>query len=301
VTTRRIRAEYAARVLALVFANGCALTPSPGRPSPALGPPEAEAPEPAVRIALFVLSASGEEFSASDSASISNAALDALRYAPEVEVARPDERVDLGDGRSIAECANDVPCIADRIRARRADLGIIIVANFAIAPPIVTARIIDAMRARVIKNALVETDAASLAPAVRGMTMDLVEASGHACGGRIAIETEPRDALVTLTSSPSGRSPRRAQDVFTAPPGRYRVVVSRPEYLTKSAWIESKRGTNTVLAISLERELTTPLSSPWLWVGVGGAALGASLVLALVLLRSSSPMTADVIQSAGPR
>jgi hypothetical protein len=175
---------------------------------------------------------------------------------------------------TVKNCGSDVPCIARVLRLAKIDLGLRVIANFALDPPLYTFTLIEA-------DGRVAGETAAESEALRASTEKLLdERFPH--GGRLVLEVSPLDAAVLI-------SPDVPEGVIA--PGKYRVEASKDGYAPKSIEVEVATETESKARLVLDPipEEASIVESPWLWTGVGVAVLA---VVAVVLI-ATNPFSND--------
>ena len=174
---------------------------------------------------------------------------------------------------TVRDCGSDLPCIARALAAAGIDLGLRVIANFALDPPLITMNLI--VEEKVIREVIDELDDRSLASILEGATELLLWK--YARGGRLAIEVSPSDAAVTIDPP--------APDKVMAP-GRYRVAATREGYAPDAVEVEIAAGAEQQVRLALAPlpEESSIVESPWLWTGVGA---GVVAIVAAVLIATN--------------
>ncbi len=177
----------------------------------------------------------------------------------------------------VRDCGSDTHCIARALRLARIDLGLRVIANFALDPPLITLNLIGSADERVIGESVVELEDRSIAEVVAGATERLLDSGSFAPGGRLMVDVEPLDAAVEV------QPPAAANTVIA--PGRYRVRAAKDGYLERAVDVELAAGAEERVRLALEPVPAPSLvESPWLWtgVGVGVAVIGAVAAVLIV-------------------
>ena len=168
---------------------------------------------------------------------------------------------------TVRDCGSDLACIGRALRLARIDLGLRVIANFALDPPLFTFSLIEGERT--IAEKLVEAEGSIDSILVRS-TEELLAA--YPRGGRIAVEVAPPDAVVSIAPPGSG----------VMAPGTYRVSAAKEGYSPKSAAIDLRAGSEERVRLVLDPLPEESIaSSPWLWTGVG---VGVAAIVTVVLI-----------------
>lgn len=190
---------------------------------------------------------------------------------------------------TVRDCGSDVACIAGALRLARIDLGLRVIANFALEPPLLTFNLIDGQGERVIAETLAELDERPLGELLTAQTADLLHRGGYRPGGRIALSVRPIDAAVEI-------EPPASQRVVVRP-GIYSVTASKEGFVPKTIDLNVTAGAEATAEITLEEVPPEPsiLASPWLWTAVGVVVIGtATAVLVATDPFSKDPTTGTV-------
>lgn len=184
---------------------------------------------------------------------------------------------------TVRDCGSDVACIARTLRFARIDLGLRVIANFALNPPLLTFNLIDAKEEKVVAEALAELDGRPLIEVLKQQTADLLDRGGYRIGGRIALSVTPIDAAVAI------RPPVSQQIVID--PGTYSVTASKEGYLPKTIDVLVRPGEESAAQLVLDEVPPEPsvLASPWLWTAVGVVVVGATAAV----LVATDPFSSD--------
>lgn len=242
-------------------------------------------------VILTSVIAGGDDEGEIDPASLFDVTAHAASCAIGVEVVPRAELLSIED--DLRECAAELACIARTLRDRKVDLALSIIADIRTRPQAVTSQLIDSRSGAVIGRKFMELDPSSpkraaLESALASEVNALFEGTGHPIGGRVIVETTPGDASVAV-----GDALPATANTFTVVPGQYVVLAKKPGYEDAHAPVTVVRGAETKVAMHLEPS-SSVIESPWLWLGVAGAAAGA---VTAVLLIANSGMRCHCIGS----
>ena len=176
-------------------------------------------------------------------------------------------------GNALLACGTDYGCMAARLSRAAVEVGLEVMVNTRLKPPIVTSTLIFGPSDVVTSVAELEGDPRGTAARLEAHLFEILERSGYEIGGRLSVDVTPGDATVEL--DPRGEPDPRAPNVFTLPPGEYAVTAHRDGYepLTARVEIHAKRPQRVSLELV---EAASWLDSPWLWIALGAAAAGAT-------------------------
>ena len=159
--------------------------------------------------------------------------------------------------RSMAECGLEPPCLADRLAGTGAGLGLFVDVNLSLAPPVVSALLVDVPRrdsfARAIELAK-GTARADLLPAIERAVETLLDRAGFGPAGRVHFEVEP-GVQILLGSEPLSLPTAKLA------PGEYRARAIGPSFPEVEVTFRVEAGTEHRVVV----ERPTPIyQSPWL-------------------------------------
>lgn len=185
--------------------------------------------------------------------------------------------------KTVRECGSEVPCIAKAMALANIDLGLRVIVNFAIEPPLITFNLIDAKDQKVIAESLAEQDERALAGILRDQTADLLDKGNYTRGGRLMLDVKPPDARVDIR--PTGVV-GAVVDV-----GKYQVTATKEGFHAQTVDVDVRAGEEALATLLLEQIPPEPtiVESPWLWTAVGVAVVGG---VAAVLI-ATDPFSKD--------
>jgi hypothetical protein len=172
--------------------------------------------------------------------------------------------------QAIRACGSDDGCVVARLEASDISAGLLAVLNLSSSHPLLSLRIVRRGGARA---QLVEPVKPGERSMIRALAGRLFDRAGWPLAGRIAVETSPVDAKVTVLDA-SSAEPDLEGNVFKVPPGVVRVLAERDGYLREESSVHVTAGREERVILELKRQASL-LESPWLWVIIGVAAAGA--------------------------
>jgi hypothetical protein len=175
-------------------------------------------------------------------------------------------------------CGADTTCIASQLAPFKAKLGVVVIANLEIDPPLLSILLLDTERRTTIGESTGEVGA-ELQRAISDRTSALFDRAGHPRSGRLVVQVSPAQAVVSIVGQTSDLDARG----FTLSPGSYTIVASSDGYEASSATTVVKSGETTEVSIALVEE-SSIFESPWFWivssavvVAAGATAIGFAL------------------------
>jgi hypothetical protein len=201
--------------------------------------------------------------------------------------------------RSLA-CGPDAACITRELRPMDAGLGLLVLVNGELTPPLVSLLLLDARAGSVVAEwaGQVPGGPEAVEGAIRARAAEFLDAQGYLQSGRLRVAAQPPQAALVVDD---GAQPDLGRaDTFTLPPGHHTVRVSAEGHEARTLSAEVRPGEVTELAVTLA-EADSVLSSPWLWLGVGAVAAGvAAGVAAASLGGGAGPTCACVVTRDQP-
>ncbi|MCB9645945.1 MAG: PEGA domain-containing protein [Deltaproteobacteria bacterium] len=200
--------------------------------------------------------------------------------------------------RSLA-CGPDAACITRELRPMDAGLGLVVLVNGELDPPLVSVLLLDARRGAVAAEwaGQISGGPDAVRDAVQLRTSAALDKQGFLQMGRVRVRTSPAQAARVMDGATE--PDLGTLDTFTLPPGPHRLHVSAPDHRPKQVEVEVRAAEVTDLEVRLEPEGGL-LSSPWLWVGVGVVAVGAAAAVTAVAVGQQSPVCACVVTRDQP-
>lgn len=191
-----------------------------------------------------------------------------------------------GLGKSVLECGPQAQCISSKLRAFSAKMGLVVVLNFELSPPVLSVQLVDTDLGELKAESLGEVSAqgeAALIEAIKKRTRGVLDQGGYVTGGRMVVKVEPPSAQIRL---PGKEPDKGTPNVFTLPPGNYELSASQEGYSSATAKATVTSGQTTQVSLNLSKQ-SRWYASPWLWAGVGAVVVGATTA-AIVATRSPS-------------
>lgn len=182
-------------------------------------------------------------------------------------------------GTRLRGCGPDVSCVGGVLRSAGVPIGLLVVVNTRVSPPVIAVRAVadGAVRAeRIDSRGSLEgplVDAITRAAAV------VLDELGHPAWAQLVVEVSPPEAQVGL-DEPSAEP--RGDRSWLVPPGTITVRGEAPDHTTSEQTVALLAGEDRTVLLALER-VTAWWESPWFWgaVGVGVAAGVVGTALAL--------------------
>lgn len=218
---------------------------------------------------------------------IGEAATGGLRWLLEVEIPTYDQRARLDE--EVRRCAEDNACVLERLAASGVDLGVYVVANFEVTPPLVTIELLDTYRRRAIAREIVEANGAELEAAIGAAVERILVATGLEVGGAVVADVTPPEAQLSLDE--------RVIEPGVAAPARVgmHVVRGRLEgFLPNEQSVEIDPREERRVALQLEPEPGIT-SQWWFWTAIAVAVAGSAVAIAVV----AQPDTVDACHPIG--
>lgn len=231
-----------------------------------------------------ILSASGSKPTLS---SIYDAASEAARFRPELAVMSDEEAFVSAAGEERAlDCGIDTECVAQRLGALGASLGLSIVVNLDLDPALIGIKLVDCKEGRVVAESLGElAHGSDPFGAVRDRVSALLDRAGFEAVARVLVRVSPEGAVVRL--EPGGIHDPLIPGTFWVPQGKHRVIASREGYETVALDVAIARAEDVVLKLDLE-ETPGLLDSFWFWAAIGGAVAGGAAVVLFATRRTET-------------
>jgi hypothetical protein len=174
-------------------------------------------------------------------------------------------------------CGQDTACIGAQLEPFQADLGLVVVIDVEITPPLLSLILIDTKKREVVDEhyAQVEGDREALFSRLRAESGAMLDRRGYARSGRLLVRTTPAKAEVKIAGQ---RADIGTPNQFTLPPGTYAVEASAEGYEAASGNAVVTSGATTELPLSLA-PMTSFLDSPWPWIVGATVVVGAAVAV----------------------
>ncbi len=211
------------------------------------------------------------------------AVTDAARLRP-VRVMTLDDYF-FNDGQELADralaCGQDTRCIARQLTPFRSELGVVVIVNRELDPPLLGLILVDTAEGDAVGEQHQEVARPDLLmEALRTRFSALLDAAQMPRAGELFVKTEPPGAQIMVAG---GIQPERGSpNLWTLPPGRYAVKAEATGYSSAGQEVLIQAGQRNTVELRLDPEKSI-LSSPWLWVGVGLVAAGAVAATAVAV------------------
>ena len=203
-----------------------------------------------------------------------------------------------GLGSRVRDCGSDSMCIADRLRAFDARLGLVVVVNLALDPPLLSLQLLDTDDRKKVGESLGELVAADggISNALRSRARKLFEDGGYGQAGRIVVEVSPPGAKITIGE---GAEPEEgATNVYLVPPGHYAIAATADGYSDGAGEAVVTSGQETKVALLLEKD-SSIVKSPWFWTVIGVAVAGGAAAAILAATRTTTRCLCTQINGVG--
>jgi hypothetical protein len=249
----------------------------------ASAPARAAGPEPAARLAVLPIVVAGDEGSASIS-DLHGAVASSARLRPGLRVLTAEELFlasQEGVLEKVRDCGSDVACIGARLRSLETQLGLVVLLNFQLAPPLLSLRLLDAEAGRELGRAVGELAAdesrgTGLSARLASETASVLERAGFREGALLRVEVEPETAAITIDGAERERG---APNIFILAPGPHTIEARLDGHDPARASSVLARGEEQRVRLWLEPQ-TSLFASPWFWTIVGAVAVGSAVTAA---------------------
>lgn len=252
-------------------------------PSGSYAAPEAHRALSRVAVVPVVV-ASGERPALS---SITGAVAGAARYRIDLSIISEEEAfVSTSElAAHVRDCGPDSSCVLGELRAVGVELGLVVVVNLDLAPPLVGLQLLDTQKGKVIAESIqrLEHGSKELGAAIRSQADAVFDRAGYEPGGRIAVRVSPERAVVRLEDG--AVLDRPASSTFLLPPGRYRIRAMLDGYEDARAEVSLLARQDAEAVLQLE-EKKSIFGSAWFWALIGVAAAGATTAAILATRRT---------------
>ena len=168
--------------------------------------------------------------------------------------------------------------MARQLAPFQADLGLVVIVNGQLDPPLVGVLTLDTQTERLIAEKYEQVERARLSSTLRATIADHLDRAGHPRWARIDVRVAPTNATIAL--SPAYPAEIGRPNMFVVPPGTYTVRADLADHAGASATAAATAGATTEVSLELVKERAW-YESPWVWVGaavVVGAAVAATTI-----------------------
>ena len=205
------------------------------------------------------------------------------------------------DGGSQADgalaCGSDTRCLARQLTPYRADLGLVVIVNGQLSPPLVGVLTLDTQQERLIAERYTQAPPDRLWSVLSKTVAEHLDQAGHPAWGRLDVLVEPPGATISL--SPSFAPEIGRPYSFLVPPGSYRVRAFMEGHSDSEARAEVRGGTAHNVSLTLD-EIDRWYESPWIWVGAAAVVAAAVTVTVVSLTPGETSTCGCVITSDQP-
>jgi hypothetical protein len=192
----------------------------------------------------------------------------------------------------VGDCGPDTRCVSAQLRALGIGVGLMVVLNLDLDPPLVGLQLLDCERGSLLTESIAPVGAAKISTEtlineIRVRASKVFDEAGFALGGRLLVKVTPAEASVRLRSNDDRAMPseRTSASSFFVPPGRYRVLAALDGYEDGTGDTEVRPGEETMLSVVL-REKAKIYESFWFWAVIGVAAAGATAAVVFATRRT---------------
>ena len=248
--------------------------------------PERPSPSPPARVALMpVLVDAGEGVTASE---IFRIVSKQTQLRKTVRLMSIDEFFFNDGGRradAVRACGSDIGCVARQLAPFSADLGLVVVVNGRLKPPLYGVLTLDTRRERLIAERYKQVDRRRLTRSLRATIAAHLDQAGHPRWGRLAVDVEPPRATIVL--SPAYAPEVGRANAFIVPPGAYTVRAELESHITAEKTTQVTGGQTARVDLRLMPEAHW-YQSPWVWVGAAIVVAAAAATVTAVTLSSET-------------
>ncbi len=203
-----------------------------------------------------------------------------------------------GGGRAdqVLACGSDTRCVARQLAPFQADLGLVVIVNGQIDPPLVGLLTIDTRRERPIAEKYQQVSRTKLWTVLNRTLADHLDQAGHPSWGQLRVDVEPAGASIQL--SPPYAPEAGRPNLFVVPPGRYVVSAEFDGFSRDETETRIEAGASHYAALQLEAE-SDWYESPWLWV-TAAVVIATSVTVAAIALSPEETTCGCVITADQP-
>lgn len=183
-----------------------------------------------------------------------------------------------------ARCGGDARCLAEALVVFRADLGLVVIVDDQVEPPLLGVLLIESSGRRVVAERYDSFAGPQLARAIARQAGEVLDAADLPQLGRLEVAVTPPDAFVDIPNAKLNLGPK----LYLLNPGRYQVRVEAEGHQNTTRPVDIESGDIIQLDVRLKPKPSL-WQSPWLWVGVAALAVGvAGAATATVLSEDGS-------------
>lgn len=196
----------------------------------------------------------------------------------------------------VRDCGSDAACIAAKLRMFDARLGLVVVLNYQLDPPVYSLQLLDTDAGRKVADRVGEVPRGEAPLDVVTREADaLLGAEGFVKSGRIVVDVDPPRAQLRLTPGPEPDP--GTPNVFTVAPGRYTVEGSLEGFSTEHTEVDVTSGETKTAKLELDEQRSL-WRTPWPWVAIGAAVVGGT-VAAVVVSQRPDPCFCTTLNGQG--
>jgi len=195
----------------------------------------------------------------------------------------------------VSDCGSDIDCIANKLRAFDARYGMVVVANFALEPPLISVQLLDTDARTMMANSIGELAAGgAVSAAVRQHALTVLDGAGFVVAGRLVVDVTPAGATVLVPgATPDVGAPNR----FTLAPGGYEIRADAAGYHPNAATAQVVAGESTKIELTLVEE--TSVAEQWWFWGLIGVAVAGGVTAAVVGTATTETCLCATLDGAG--
>ena len=221
----------------------------------------------------------------------------AARWRPGLRMLSTEEMFVASSGgldARVRDCGSDTECIVERLGAFDARLGLVVMLNFVVQPPLLSLQLLDTGARTLVADAFGELDTQGADPSseISRRASALLEQAGFHQGGRIVVDVAPPRALIFL--EPAFDPEPGLANTFIVPPGIYRVAARSDGHREAATRIAVVPGGQA--RVNLELEAIESVTKQWWFWAVLAAAVAGGVVAGAALL---GPTTRCVCTTLG--
>jgi hypothetical protein len=198
----------------------------------------------------------------------------------------------------VQDCGPDVSCIAQRLRAFDAPLGMVVTVDRTADPPLIALQLLDTDESRLMGKSVGDLDKSegNISAALRKRARKLFEQTGFTQAGRVVVDVNPANAKISISSGvePDQGTP----NVFTVAPGSYNIRAELDGYLASAGDVVALGGQEARLALVLERNASIT-ESVWFWSAIGAAVVGGGAAAVVLATRPNGRCVCLVYKGMG--
>jgi hypothetical protein len=239
--------------------------------------------------------------SARPGASIDDSVRTTARYRLGVQLLSPEEAFVEG-GRELesglATCGADAACLAERLRAVRADFAILLVVRRVAFEHLIALRVVRTSTGEIVHKAVLQAqNVGQIGATISTITAAAFDALGYKKGGELIVTSTPNNAELFASDGVAGH-PITAGRATLLSPGSYVVRARLADFEDAVQEARVEEGSTQTIALSLAPKPEEITAKPWFWAGVGLAATAIGVAIAVGVTGSDRCFCAAADQDA---